>query len=142
MKTKTKTATTATATTAPHENENENEKTATTAPHENENENSLHNRNSYKVPHENENENNCLSYRMKTKMKTTTIAVSVTAAPYENENKNSHHYLVLQYIVAVPILQSLLSRFGTLWVIPNVAVALVKCYVRRFLSKSEHRVSE
>ena len=105
MKTKTKTATTATATTAPHENENENEKTATTAPHENENENSLHNHNSYKVPHENENENNCLSYRMKTKMKTTTIAVSVTAVPYEIKTATVIWCSNI-YIVAVPILQS------------------------------------
>ena len=43
-----------------------------------------------------------------------------------------HFHLVLQFIVAVSIFQSLLSRFGTLQVIPNaggsnqVAVALVK----------------
>ena len=78
----------------------------------------------YQVPHENENENNFLSHRIKTETKLTTIAVSVTAAPYENKNKNSHRHLVLQYIVAVPILQSLLSRFGTSWVIPNAGEAI------------------
>ena len=61
---------------------------------------------------------------MKTKMKTTTIAVSVTAAPYEHKNKNSHHHLVLQYLVAVPILQSLLSRFSISRVIPNAGQAI------------------
>ena len=61
------------------------EYTSYQVPHENIN--SHHNHHCYQVPHESENENNCLNYRMKTKTKITTIAVSATTAPYENKKK-------------------------------------------------------